>query len=554
MRQELRKQVLGVCQDFFGQEVDLELSLAPDGMGDYATSVAMKLSGKLKKNPMDVAAELAGEIDHKLSNIKKIEVVNPGFINITLNDSVVFDNAITAHKDLNTPLKGQSVVAEYSDPNAFKVLHAGHLYTSLVGDAIANILKVGGANVHRVNFGGDVGRHVAMSMYSILQELGGEHPEKLNNIPKAQQLDWLSDHYVRGNRAFSSDDQAKDQIQGINQRIYDIHKSNDQQSPLAQIYWKTRQWSYDGFDELYKRLGMEPFEKYYPESAVSDLGLKTVKQHLGSVYTESDGAIVFKGEDFGFFTQVFVNSDGLPTYAGKDVGLIQAKFQDFHYDKSLIITDISQKDHLAVVMKSIEQFEPELANRTLHYTHGRIKFSDGRKMSSREGNVITASEVLDATFAEATDKDDQVVLGAIRYAFLKNKIGSDISYDPKTSVSLEGNSGPYIQYALVRAKSILAKVQKEEHCDAQDLEPDERALALSISRFPDVFDEAITSYSPHHICSYLYELAQEFNRFYEKNRVIGDARSTPRTILVQAYERVLRTGLGILGMPTPERM
>ena len=184
MRQELRKQVLGVCQDFFGQEVDLELSLAPDGMGDYATSVAMKLSGKLKKNPMDVAAELAGEIDHKLSNIKKIEVVNPGFINITLNDSVVFDNAITAHKDLNTPLKGQSVVAEYSDPNPFKVLHAGHLYTSLVGDAIANILKVGGANVHRVNFGGDVGRHVAMSMYSILQELGGEHPEKLNNIPK----------------------------------------------------------------------------------------------------------------------------------------------------------------------------------------------------------------------------------------------------------------------------------------------------------------------------------------------------------------------------------
>jgi arginyl-tRNA synthetase len=447
------------------------------------------------------------------------------------------------------------VVAEYSDPNAFKALHAGHLYTSLVGDAVANILSRAGADVKRVNFGGDVGLHVGKAMWAILQSIGGENPEKLDQLPVDQRATWVTDRYVEGNTAYLSNEEQKLEITDINRRVYEVHATNDRQSAFAQIYWICRQWSYDGFDQLYERLGMHPFDKYYPESAVSDLGLKTVREHTGSVYEESDGAVVFRGEQHGLFTQVFINSEGLPTYAGKDVGLIEQKYLDYKYDLSFIITDASQKDHLAVVMKSIEQFQPELVARTIHHTHGRINFADGRKMSSREGNVVMADDVINAAFEASSNPEDQVVLGAIRYSFLKNRIGSDIAYDPNESVAQEGNSGPYLQYALVRARSIIRKVAETQIADSVDeLDAAERSLARKLSMYPEVFDSALKDYSPHHICNYLYELAQVFNRFYEQSRVIGDPRAPVRVGLVQSYEKVLASGMDLLGMPKPERM
>ncbi len=554
MRQEYQEQIQQICKDYFDQDLAVELTRPPEEFGDFSTNIALKLASATNQNPRELAQKLAGVLTNKIRGIQSVEVAGPGFINITLQNTVLFRHACSAHSDLDLLLRGQSIVAEYSDPNPFKVLHAGHLYTSLVGDAIANILQTAGGVVHRVNFGGDVGRHVAMAMWSILQELGGEHPEKLQKIDDNKKLEWVSGHYVAGTRAYAEQADAKEAITKINKQVYEVHASHDQSSLFAKIYWTCRQWSYDGFDNLYKQLGMHPFEKYYPESAVSDLGLETVKAHTGTVYKESDGAVVFHGEPYGLFTQVFINSDGLPTYAGKDVGLIQAKYSDFAYDTSFIITDVAQKDHLAVVMKSVEQYEPELVSKTTHHTHGRIKFADGRKMSSREGNVVTASDVLDATWSASPDSDEQVIIGAIRYSFLKNKIGGDISYDPDNSVSLEGNSGPYIQYALVRARSILAKSTVDAVLEVDDLEPAERTLARAITAFPDVFAEALSSYSPHHICNYLYDLAQTFNRFYEANRVLDNPRSAQRVALVKAYEQVLAEGLRILGMPTPERM
>ncbi len=553
MIEEYQNQITEVAREVIGKDISVELTRPEEEFGDFSTNVAMKAAGMIGTNPRDLASKIAEAIE-KVQGVASTEVAGPGFINIRLDDSEVFKSALAATDKIPKPLRNQEVVAEYSDPNPFKVLHAGHLYTSLVGDAVANLIETAGANVHRVNFGGDVGLHVAKTMWAIVEELGGEHPKKLDAIAHAERTKWLSDRYVIGNEAYASDDKIKQAIDLLNKKIYEVHSKEDKTSGFAKIYWTCRQWSYDGFDELYDRLGMVPFQKYYPESSVSDLGLKTVKAHIGKVYEESDGAVIFRGEKYGLFTQVFINSEGLPTYAGKDVGLIQHKFEDFHYDSSFIITDVAQKDHLAVVMKSVEQYEPELVKRTIHHTHGRIKFADGRKMSSREGNVVTASDVLDATFAAADTKDDQVVLGAVRYSFLKNKIGGDISYDPDSSVSLEGNSGPYIQYALVRARSILGKSTDKKATSAEHLDSAERSLARAVSQYPEAFALALSSYSPHHICSYLYDLSQIFNRFYEKSRVIDDPRSKERLALVEAYEKVLAAGLHVLGMPTPEKM
>jgi arginyl-tRNA synthetase len=449
-------------------------------------------------------------------------------------------------------------VAEYSDPNPFKVLHAGHLYTSVVGDSIANLLEKAGADVHRVNFGGDVGLHVGKTMWALLGEMGGEVPEKLQNIPANERSERLAKAYVEGTRAYDEDETAKSEINALNKRVYELHNQNDHESPFAQIYWTCRQWSYDYFDEFYARIGTK-FEKYYPESQTAPLGLQAVREHIGDVYQESDGAIIFDGEKYGLHKRVFINSEGLPTYETKDVGLIMLKKQDYNFDKSVVITGNEQEQYMAVVLKSIGQFAPELIEATSHLTHGLVKLQGGVKMSSRKGNFLRAVDVLEAASEankELTGQDNQdTVLGAVKYAFLKNRMGGDIIYDPKESVSLEGNSGPYLQYAHARAKSILRKAETEAQLPKEvELQTDERSLVRKMTEFTEVIDKAVNELMPHHVATYLYELSQAFNRFYEHNRVIGDERQGVRLALVQKYAGILESGLGLLGITAPDRM
>lgn len=575
MKEKYQVLVARVCNELLDEDIEVELARPEEEFGDFSTNIALQLAKRLGQNPRELAVKIAKALEEKLEGVKDVQVAGPGFINIMLTDEVMFAEAMGADGAISKKLKDQTVVSEYSDPNPFKVLHAGHLYTSLVGDAISNVLETAGAKVHRVNFGGDVGRHVAITMWAILDELGGEHPDKLHDIPKDKKLDWVSERYVRGTEAYETNEKAKQEITAINKRVYELHTNQDKDSPFAQIYWTCRQWSYDGFDELYERLGMVPFEKYYPESAVADKGLDAVKDGLGKgVFKESNrpvairegkkvelgtrSPIVFDGDSIGLHTRVFVNSEGLPTYEAKDLGLSLTKWEDYHFDKSFIITGNDIEQYMQVIIAAVKHFNPEASQRTIHRTHGQIKLEGGAKMSSRKGNILRASDILDAAFeasAVVGKEDPQTVLGAVRYAFLKNRIGGDIIYDPKESVSLEGNSGPYIQYALVRARSILRKSSEVKASEkSKDLEPQERSLARSISLYPEVFDAALSSYSPHHICNYLYELAQVFNRFYEKSRVIDDPRSPERVALVGAYEKVLSAGLKVLGMPTPEKM
>jgi arginyl-tRNA synthetase len=459
------------------------------------------------------------------------------------------------------------VVTEYSDPNPFKVLHAGHLYTSVVGDAISNLFEQAGAEVHRVNFGGDVGLHVGKTMWAILRRLGGENPEKLAEIPAGEHAEWMAAAYVEGTNAYEDDETAKAEIIALNKRVYQLHNDQDHDSPFAQIYWACREWSYEYFDAFYARIGTK-FEKYYPESQTAPTGLETVKSHIGDVYEESNGAIIFDGEKHGLHTRVFINSEGLPTYEAKDVGLIMKKWQDYHFDLSVVITGNDIVEYMKVVLKSIEQFQPELTARSRHLTHGQVKLQGGVKMSSRKGNFLRAVDVLDAA-AEANQKltgqaNEDTVLGAVKYAFLKNRTGGDIIYDPEESVSLEGNSGPYLQYAHARARSILRKADEAGNAGrvslqeavegGTELQPDERSLVRKLSEASEVIDKAVNEIMPHHICTYLYELAQTFNRFYEKNRVIGDDRQALRLSLVDAYTARLKQGLTLLGIASPEKM
>jgi len=574
---QLEKLISQIVADSLGSELDmgrLSVSLPGDAKhGDYATNAAMVYAKDLGRVPRELAEELAVAIKGASADIDRADVAGPGFINITLTNQAVAASAQAAAAFKHKQYAGQTVVAEYSDPNPFKVLHVGHLYTSVVGDAIANLIEAAGGTVHRVNFGGDVGLHVAKTMWAILGKVGDEGVAGLAKIPAAQRSAWMATAYVEGTRAYEEaaeaghDPEAKSDIIRLNQIIYDIWNAeapaegsykDSSLDDIKAIYLRCRTWSYEYFDAFYARIGTK-FEKYYPESEVAPLGLATVREQLKhGVYEESDGAIVFKGEPYGLHTRVFINSQGLPTYEAKDVGLIMTKWQDYHFDRSVVITGNDVTEYMKVVLKSVEQFEPELVARTTHFTHGNVKLAGSQKMSSRKGNFLRAVDVLElageANKAANGHDDERVVLGAVKYSFLKQRIGADQVFIPEESVNLEGNSGPYLQYAHARARSILAKVAGVHDADMGELGESERVLAAKVSEYADVVERSIDELMPHYIATYLYELAQIFNRFYEGSRVIGDERQAQRLHLISLYADVLAGGLSILGIAAPDRL
>ncbi|HEY8886475.1 MAG TPA: arginine--tRNA ligase [Candidatus Microsaccharimonas sp.] len=548
-------------KSLFDIDVPVQLTRPEPEFGDYATNIALQLAGRLQKNPREIADSIAERL-RASGEYSDVSVAGPGFINFRVSKSVLQSEL----ESMSVPDYGRShafddkvVITEYSDPNPFKVLHAGHFYTSVIGDAISNLIEWAGGDVHRVNFGGDVGLHVGKTIWAVTQQLGGEYPEKLADVPEDERSEWLAARYVEGTRAYEENEQAKADIIVLNKKIYQIHTDNDHESALAQIYWTGREWSYDYFNAFYKRIGTS-FEKYYPESETAPIGLATVlEQKEKGVYEDSEGAVIFKGEPYGLHTRVFVNKEGLPTYEAKDVGLSIKKWEEYHFDESVIITGNDITEYMKVVLKSIEQFQPELAKRTLHMTHGNVKLAGGVKMSSRIGNFLRAVDVLNIAADENEkiqgNRDDAPVLGAIKYAFLKNRIGPDVIFDPHESVGLQGNSGPYLQYAHARAVSILAKLSGDYlNAQTDEFDAGERSLLVKMTEFGDVIEAATKQLAPHLVCTYLYELAQTFNRFYEASRIVDDPREAIRGRLVGAYAGILKSGLNLLGIQAPDHM
>jgi arginyl-tRNA synthetase len=551
MTDEIRSLVKDFALREFGQDISPVFVRTDETHGDFSCNVAMQLAGKLGKSPREIAEVVAEELQ-KSDDVKEVNIAGPGFINIRLNDEAVYRGM-----NMDKPKYDQTILIEYSCPNAFKELHTGHLYQTLIGDSMGRIYEAFGAKVIRTSFGGDVGLHAAKCMWGILQALGGENPDKLTEV--ADRPGWISGVYVNGSKAYEQDETAKSEIDGLNRKIYDLFESGDKTSDFAKIYYTARQWSYDYFDQFYESIGAKAFDRYYPESETMSLGLEIVNNNRGSVFTESDGAVVLDEAKSGLHTRVFITSAGLPTYETKDLGVIQLERSEYDYDQRIIVSGNDQSQYMQVVFKALELIDRELAAKQRHVANGTVRFGDGQKMSSRLGNVSKATEVIEAVESVIEAGDPQlkkdIALGAVKYSMLKSRVGGDISFDIEQSISTEGNSGPYLQYALVRARSILQKV-----VDIGDIEPPneldehERRLAFKLTEMPDVVTQTIADFSPHHLCTYLYELAVIFNRFYENSRVLDDPRTNIRTKLVEHYEKTLSTGLDLLGIPAPKAM
>lgn len=429
----------------------------------------------------------------------------------------------------NENLKGERVMVEHTDPNPFKEFHIGHLMPNVIGSAIARILEWNSAEVKQANYQGDVGLHVAKAVWAMLSGKG------------------FHDAYAAGSCSYEDDKEDKKiqkEIQEINEKIYD--KSNPK---INKIYEEGKKRSLEYFEEIYKKLNTK-FDYYFFESETGELGKKIVEENIGKVFEKSDGVIIFKGSH----TRVFINSQGLPTYEAKDLGNAKNKYDKYPYTRSIVVSGNEIKDYFKVVLEAMSKVLPGLAEKTKHIPHGMLRLPTG-KMSSRMGDVITAEELIEEV-KKKVKGDEAVAIGAIKYMILRQAIGNDIIFDIEKSVSTEGDSGVYLQYAYARANSLLEKAGMLTPSVNTNYEQGHtREIERLLYRFPEIVKRAGKEYAPHFIVTYLTELAGSFNNFYAHEQVIGDSpESAYRLAIVQAFNIVMKNGLTILGIPAPERM
>ena len=545
--EQIRQYIDDATKQCFDRTVAHQVSVPEPQFGDFASNAALILAKQEGQNPREVAEKIVESLNAE-KKITHADVAGPGFINLKVADSLLADIATSGFLE---PYSDITIVAETNNPNPFKAMHVGHAFNAILADSIANLLEAGKARVHRVSYHGDVGAHVGKSMYSLLNYVGKD-PKKLTDIPKTERNTFMSKMYAAGAKAYKEDEQAKTKINELAEQSFILDDL-----VYKQVYETVKNWSFQQIDELAAQLGNKPTTKRYLESEADPLGVATVEAHKGSVFQKSDGALIFPGSEYGSFDNVFVSSNGRGLYGARDIGLIQLKQNDFHPDKSYIVTAEEQRDYFKGVIKAAELCLPEIKDVTVNISHGIVKLSTG-KMSSRSGDVLEVAwlfeQIADALEHKGSEPNQAVIMGAIRYQFLKVRVGGDVVFDVDEAISVYGNSGPYLQYAYARAFSILSKAGSYTKTELSELEQAEHHLLLKISEFNVAANRAIDELLPHYIAHYLYELTQTFNSFYEKNRVIGHDREALRITLVQLYLHNLQRGLQLLGIPVLEKM
>jgi arginyl-tRNA synthetase len=504
--------------------------------GDYAVFIGMK-------NAEEVAKSIQ---DNLGSSVSKVAVAGAGFVNITLaHEAVSFAVAEADAKGEDwgkgTEENGKRIIVEYSNPNAFKEMHIGHLVGTVVGEAVSRLIENSGAELARDTFGGDIGPNVAKALWGLRQK-GINEPTTAQEIGSA---------YTEGSNAYENDPKAKEEIDALNQAIY---AGTDNE--LMDLWRKGRDVSVEEFRRIWSILGTH-FDFEFFDSDTTEIGLRVVRDGLAKeIFQESDGAIIYNGEEKGVHTMVFITSHNTPTYETKDIGLAFLKEERWPSDKVIIVTGNEQTGRFKTVLAAITEIAPLLSEKIIHLATGFLKLASG-KMSSREGNVITASDFITEVIEQASEKNadpliaEQVALGAIKYMILRQAPGSDIVFDPEKSLSLDGDSGPYLQYALVRARKILTYAGGES---GTDIPFAPYAIERFILHFPEVAARAARELAPNLLVNYLTELAGEWNSFYATEQVLGSSEEIYKQRVTRAFANTMTNGLTLLGIPTPEKM
>jgi arginyl-tRNA synthetase len=422
-----------------------------------------------------------------------------------------------------------------------------------IGESIKQLAVASGAHVSTMTFPSDISLGVAKALFMLLETYGPSFAPADVAV--------LGDAYVEGTKRYLEDESIHARVKEIADNLY-----GQVPSPEWELYQACKQFNIAYFEYVTKRLGSH-FDTYIYESEAGVVGKEIVEKYTPAVFTESEGAIVYVPDESrkDINTAVFINSQGNPTYEAKDIGLLSLKFRQ-PLDLSIFITDNQQAPHFQVVLAAAEQINKEWAEKSVHVHHGRMSFK-GQKMSSRLGGVPVAETLIDTIGEEvkeraeqnakevSADTVDSIAIAALKFSILRAAAGKDINFDPETSLSFEGDSGPYLQYSTVRANSVLSKASVATSAALPETwEPTH--LEKLLIHFPEVVEHAIKDWSPHLIVTYLLELSQSFNSWYGNTKILaeGDMTAPYKLALTQTFVQTMTNGLHLLGINVPEKM
>lgn len=582
IKEEIKGNIVKILKELGIESDEVALELTSDlSHGDLTSNIALRVSKQVGKSPYEVASLISQKYPEDI-NIEKVEVVAPGFLNFFYSNTyleTLVDLGEEAYVfDVE---KGKEIVVEYTDPNPFKILHIGHLYTNMVGESFARLREALGASVSRAIYQGDVGLHVGKTLYGLLKllEKDGKSFDDLEELSLVDRVKYLGDAYMLGFQEY--DDlktaQAQEEVNNLNYFIFSLfipslekkeyfekYKTLD----IERMYYKGRDWCMEYFERIYKRTGTK-FDYYFLESEMSDRGLKLVKENIG-VFKEDDGSVIYEGDPKkGLHTRVFVNKFGLPTYEAKELALAFSKFEKKDFDESVIITADEQTSYFKVVLDAVSQLSPEIANSHQHFPHGMVKLPGAEKMSSRKGKIIEGEWLLDETRKiveesmlssgkwtkdQIGEVSDKIAVASVKYAFLKVSVGKDVIFDFEKSTSFDGDTGPYLLYVYARAVSLLSSGGSFGKVSLGSLDPSVKDLLRVLGKYPAVLLTSSLNYSPNSLCSYLFDLGQAFNTVYQNVRILDSENKGALLSVVSAVSKTMKHGLNVLGIDVVEKM
>ena len=603
IEQKLVSSVIGGLKALYGQDVpaaQVQLQKTKKEFEGHLTLVVFPFLRMSKKGPEQTAQEIGEYLQANEPSVAAFNVIK-GFLNLTIASSAWIEllNGIHADKQYgivaatdNSPL----VMIEYSSPNTNKPLHLGHVRNNLLGNALANIVAANGNKVVKTNIVNDRGIHICKSMLAWQKYGNGETPESSGK--KGDHL--IGDYYVSFDKHYKAEVKelmAKFQSEGMNEE--EAKAKAEAESPLMKearemlVKWeandpevralwkKMNDWVYAGFDETYRMMGVT-FDKIYYESNTYLEGKEKVMEGLekGFFYRKEDGSVWADLTGEGLDHKLLLRADGTSVYMTQDIGTAKLRFADYPIDKMIYVVGNEQNYHFQVLSILLDKLGFEWGNGLVHFSYGMVELPEG-KMKSREGTVVDADDLmaemidtaketsnelgkLDGLTKEEADNIARIVgLGALKYFILKVDARKNMTFNPKESIDFNGNTGPFIQYTYARIQSVLRKAKEAGiEIPAQlpagiELSEKEEGLIQMVADFAAIVKQAGEDYSPSIIANYTYDLVKEYNQFYHDFSILreeNEAVKVFRLALSENVAKVVRLGMGLLGIEVPDRM
>ena len=603
IEQQLTQAVIDAVKALYGQDITPEqvtLQKTKKEFEGHLTLVVFPFLRISRKKPEDTANEIGQWIKDNTQLIASFNAVK-GFLNLVIAPAqwVALLDEINADErfGLTAPTeKSPLVMIEYSSPNTNKPLHLGHVRNNLLGWALASVVEANGNRVVKTNIVNDRGIHICKSMLAWLKWGNGETPQSSGK--KGDHL--IGDYYVafdkhyreevkqlkaqyeaEGIDAEAAEEKAKKEAPLIKEAHEMLVKWEHNDPEVRALWRKMNEWVYAGFDETYKAMGVS-FDKIYYESDTYLEGKEKVEEGLakGIFFRKEDGSVWADLTQEGLDEKLLLRADGTSVYMTQDIGTAKLRFQDFPIDKMIYVVGNEQNYHFQVLSILLDKLGFKWGKDLVHFSYGMVELPNG-KMKSREGTVVDADDLMAAMVAQARAKAEEagkftdmseeekaevariVGMGALKYFLLKVDARKNMLFNPEESIDFNGNTGPCIQYTYARIRSILRKatdagIQVPETLPTDvELSTKEEEIVQHVADFAAVVRQAGTEYQPAAIANYCYELVKEYNQFYHDFSILReeDAKKQAfRLVLSKNVAKVVRLGMGLLGIEMPERM